>query len=207
MRSTDALIASGMVDESRMAAAGGSYGGYMASWIAGHTDRFRCIVNHAGVYDTLSQYASDVTQGRAQSFGGERGRVSMRSTATTRRASRTDSRRRCWCSRRARLPRPVTQGLECYGVLKAKGVEARLVYFPDENHWILKPRNSVLWYREVLGWLERFLGKFVARDTGLAQSCASRRLARRTGRHLLACLDSVGRVSLRPSATPTRRGG
>ena len=52
---------------------------------------------------------------------------------------------------------PVTQGLECYGVLKAKGVPARLVYFPDENHWILKPRNSIFWYSEVLGWLERFL--------------------------------------------------
>ena len=54
---------------------------------------------------------------------------------------------------------PVTQGLECYGVLKAKGVAARLVYFPDENHWILKPRNSLLWYREVLGWLDRWLGQ------------------------------------------------
>jgi dipeptidyl aminopeptidase/acylaminoacyl peptidase len=53
---------------------------------------------------------------------------------------------------------PVTQGLECYGVLKAKGVPARLVYFPDENHWILKPRNSLLWYREVQAWLKRWLG-------------------------------------------------
>ena len=52
---------------------------------------------------------------------------------------------------------PVSHGLECYGVLKAKGVPARLVYFPDENHWVLKPRNSLLWYREVLGWLDRFL--------------------------------------------------
>ena len=54
---------------------------------------------------------------------------------------------------------PVAQGLECYGVLKAKGVPARLVYFPDENHWVLKARNALLWYREVHGWLERWLGK------------------------------------------------
>jgi len=53
---------------------------------------------------------------------------------------------------------PVTQGLECYGMLKAKGVPARLVYFPDENHWVLKARNSLLWYREVLGWFDRWLG-------------------------------------------------
>jgi dipeptidyl aminopeptidase/acylaminoacyl peptidase len=52
----------------------------------------------------------------------------------------------------------VGQGLLAYGVLKAKGVPARLVYFPDEGHWVLKPRNSLLWYREVQGWLERWLG-------------------------------------------------
>ncbi|MFM8560038.1 MAG: alpha/beta hydrolase family protein, partial [bacterium] len=52
---------------------------------------------------------------------------------------------------------PVGQGLLMYGVLKANGVPARLVYFPDENHWVLKPRNSLLWYGEVLGWLDRWL--------------------------------------------------
>ena len=65
MKATDVLIAAGLVDETKMAAVGGSYGGYMMSWIEGHTDRFKCIVNHAGVYDLMSQYASDVTQGRA----------------------------------------------------------------------------------------------------------------------------------------------
>jgi dipeptidyl aminopeptidase/acylaminoacyl peptidase len=159
MRATDLLIASGLVDESRMAACGGSYGGYMASWIEANTDRFRCIVNHAGVYDTLSQYASDVTQGRSRSFGGEpwdgieaidrwnparfaKGFVTPMLVIHGERDYRV----------------PVTQGLECYGVLKAKGVPARLVYFPDENHWVLKPRNSVLWYREVLGWIARWFG-------------------------------------------------
>ena len=53
---------------------------------------------------------------------------------------------------------PVTQGLECYGVLKAKGIPARLVYFPDENHWVLKPKNGLLWNREVHAWLARWLG-------------------------------------------------
>jgi dipeptidyl aminopeptidase/acylaminoacyl peptidase len=53
---------------------------------------------------------------------------------------------------------PYTQGLAVYGVLKAKGIPARLVVYPDENHWVLKPANSCHWYSEVLGWLERFLG-------------------------------------------------
>jgi dipeptidyl aminopeptidase/acylaminoacyl peptidase len=158
MLATDHLIASGLVDENRMAAAGGSYGGYMAAWIAGHTDRFRCIVNHAGVYDLLSQYASDVTQGRAKSMGGEPwdGLDAIDQWSPARFASGFNTPMLVLHGERDYRV-PVTQGLECYGVLKAKGVPARLVYFPDENHWVLKPRNSLLWYREVLGWLERWI--------------------------------------------------
>ena len=160
MKATDALIAAGLVDEKRMAAAGGSYGGYMAAWIEGHTDRFRCIVNHAGVYNTLSQYASDMTQGRDKSFGGEPWdgveNITGCNPAHTA-AGFTTPMLVLHGERDYRVP--VTQGLECYGVLKAKGVPARLVYFPDENHWILKPRNSVFWYREVMDWLARFLGR------------------------------------------------
>jgi len=52
---------------------------------------------------------------------------------------------------------PATQALQYFNSLKAKGVPARLVYFPDENHWILKPQNSALWYREFFAWLARFL--------------------------------------------------
>jgi dipeptidyl aminopeptidase/acylaminoacyl peptidase len=158
MKGTDALIAAGLVDETHMAAAGGSYGGYMASWIEGHTDRFRCIVNHAGVYNTLSQYASDMTQGRNKSFGGEPWDGLENITAVNPAHAAEGFETPMLVLHGERDYRvPVTQGLECYGVLKAKGVPARLVYFPDENHWILKPRNSVFWYGEVHGWLERFL--------------------------------------------------
>ena len=158
MKATDVLVASGLVDERRMAAAGGSYGGYMASWIEGHTDRFRCIVNHAGVYNTLSQYASDMTQGRHKAFGGEPWDGLDRISATNPAHAAEGFHTPMLVVHGERDYRvPVTQGLECYGVLKAKGVPARLVYFPDENHWVLKPRNSLLWYREVHGWLARFL--------------------------------------------------
>ena len=159
IKATDVLVASGMVDEGRMAAAGGSYGGYLATWIAGHTDRFRCIVNHAGVADLTGQYASDVTQGRGKASGGEvwdglekqdkwspirfaRGFVTPMLVIHGEKDYRV----------------PVGQGLLCYGVLKAKGVPARLVYFPDENHWVLKPKNHIYWFREVHDWLARWLG-------------------------------------------------
>jgi dipeptidyl aminopeptidase/acylaminoacyl peptidase len=159
MKATDVLLATGIVDETKMAAAGGSYGGYMMSWIEGHSDRFRCIVNHAGVYDLMSQYASDVTQGRAQSMGGEpwEGIEVIDRWNPARYASGFQTPMLVVHGEKDYRV-PVSQGLECYGVLKAKGVPARLVYFPDENHWVLKPANSLLWYREVLGWLERWLG-------------------------------------------------
>ena len=158
MLATDVLVAAGLVDEKRMAAAGGSYGGYMASWIEGHTDRFKCIVNHAGVYNTLSQYASDVTQGRHKSFGGEPwSGLEAINACNPSHAAEGFSTPMLVIHGERDFRVPVTQGLECYGVLKAKGVPARLLYFPDENHWVLKPRNSVLWYREVLAWIERFL--------------------------------------------------
>jgi len=159
LKGTDALVATGWIDETRMAAAGGSYGGYMAAWVGSHTDRFKCIVNHAGVYNTLSQYASDVTQGRHQAFGGEpwKGLENIeRWNPACFAAGQGTPTLIVHGERDYRVP--VGQGLEAYGVLKAKGVPARLVYFPDENHWVLKPQNSLLWYREVLGWIERYIG-------------------------------------------------
>ena len=160
MIGTDVLVATGFVDERRMAAAGGSYGGYMAAWIEGHSDRFQCIINHAGVYNTLSQYASDWTMGRHQSFGGEPwGNIDAITTWNPAHKAKGFVTPMLVLHGERDFRVPVTQGLECYGVLRAKGVPARLVYFEDENHWILKPKNSLVWYREVLGWLERWLGK------------------------------------------------
>ena len=159
MRATDALVAQGLADPARMAAAGGSYGGFMVDWIAGHTDRFKALVTHAGVYDLMGQWASDATWGRHHSYGG----YPYTNLANTER----------WSPNRYaaafKTPMlvlhgerdfrvPVTQGLELYGVLKAKGVPARLVYYPDENHWVLKPQNSRHWYGEVLAWLAKYLG-------------------------------------------------
>lgn len=159
MRATDALVALGWADPDRMAATGGSYGGYLVSWIAGHTDRFRCLVNHAGVFDSWGQYATDVTQGRHRSFGGEPwDRIEVLDRWSPARSAK-DMRTPMLVLHGERDYRvPGAQTLTCYSILKAKGVPARLVWFPDENHWILKPQNSLLWYREVLGWIARWFG-------------------------------------------------
>jgi dipeptidyl aminopeptidase/acylaminoacyl peptidase len=158
MAVTDALVGAGLADESRMAAIGGSYGGYMMAWIAGQTNRFRCLVNHAGVFNTLSMYASDFTQGRHAAYGGESwDGLSAIDAYNPARFTEGFSTPMLVIHGERDYRVPYQQGLECYGVLKAKGVPARLLVFPDENHWILKRHNSLRWYAEVLGWLERWL--------------------------------------------------
>jgi dipeptidyl aminopeptidase/acylaminoacyl peptidase len=72
---------------------------------------------------------------------------------------------------------PATQALQYYNTLKAKGVPARLVYFPDENHWILKPRNSRLWYREFFDWIARFAGPSAKARRAAPARAAKRRAA------------------------------
>lgn len=158
MAATDVLIERGYVDPKRMAATGGSYGGYMASWIAGNTDRFACIVNHAGVCDLQTQFASDVTQGRRRAFGGDlwENLEGLDTWNPLRKASGFKSPMLVIHGERDYRV-PYDQGLQIYNVYKAMKLPARLVCYPDENHWILKPRNSRHWYGEVLGWFERWL--------------------------------------------------
>ena len=157
---TDFMLRQGYIDRSRLFAAGGSYGGYMVAYMNGHTGRYRCYVCHAGCYNWESMMATD---GYAF-FARELGAFYWENPA---RVGKQSPHRHVG---RARTPTlvihgeldyrvPATQALEYYDVLKAKQVPARLVYFPDENHWILKPQNSRLWYREFFDWIRKHAGK------------------------------------------------
>ncbi len=156
---TDSLIERGFIDSERMAVAGGSYGGYLTAWITTQTQRYACAVCHAGVFNLDSMYASDITQGRARSMGGEPW-VDPAAIHRFSPAAHTAGLQTPTLVIHGELDYrvPLTQGLELYGILKAKGVPARLVHYPDENHWILKPQNSLHWYGEVFAWLKRYLG-------------------------------------------------
>ena len=158
MKAADYLIARGLVDENRMAAAGGSSGGYMVSWIAGHTDRFAALVNHAGVYDLHLQFASDYSGNRGAQYGG----------TPWENFDRLNSQNPSQFAHNFKSPMlvihgerdyrvPVNHGLLVYGMYKSRGLDARLVYFPDENHWVLTPQNSIFWYNELLNWFNRYL--------------------------------------------------
>jgi dipeptidyl aminopeptidase/acylaminoacyl peptidase len=153
---TDFMLRQGYIDRERLVAAGGSYGGYMVAWMNGHVDRYKAYVCHAGCFDWVAMFADDVYYAHARELGAfywenaaaigaenPRERVRRMKTPTLVIHGQLDYRV------------PDQQGLAYYNTLKAKGVPARLVFFPDENHWILKPQNSRLWYREFFTWLRR----------------------------------------------------
>lgn len=162
MAATDRLIDEGRVDPGCMAAAGGSFGGYMISWIAGHTDRFRALVNHAGVYNLHAQFGEDAPWGNRRAYGA----VPWDGQAAV---AHIDGQSPHTCSERFATPMlithgerdfrvPVGQAFENYNVHVQKGVPARLIIYPGENHWITSPANSLQWYEEVLAWLDRWMG-------------------------------------------------
>jgi dipeptidyl aminopeptidase/acylaminoacyl peptidase len=160
MLATDHLLAHGFVDERRVAAAGGSFGGYLAAWILGHTDRYAAVVTHAGVYDLMAQFASDYGWNREVNYGGapweDPAAVDRQSPSRFARHFATPT---LILHGELDYRVPVTQGINLHHVLTARGVPSRIVIFPNENHWILKPQAAEVWWREVVGWLETYVGK------------------------------------------------
>ncbi len=155
---TNHLVGLGLADEQRMAVAGGSYGGYLTSFITGQTSRYACAVAHAAVTNLAGMYASDVTSGRARAYGAEiwEDRAAVERYSPSSHASGYATPTLVVVGERDYRV-PSSQGLELYGVLKAKGVPARLLYYPLEGHWVLNPQASLHWYDEVLSWLHRHL--------------------------------------------------
>ncbi len=159
MNAVDFILEMGFVDKNRMAVAGGSYGGYLVSWIGASTDRFACLINHAGVFDLCAQFGSDVTAGRSRAYGGtvwENLEDVIRWSPAHNMEDYVTPTLIIHGEKDYRVP--VGNALEAYGILKAKGVPARMVYFPDENHWVLKAQNSIFWYGEFHAWLDRWIG-------------------------------------------------
>ena len=148
------------LDGERACALGASYGGFMMNWIEGNwPDRFRCIVNHDGLFDQrMMYYSTEELWFPEWEFGGPyyqnpQGYEQVNPVNFVTR----------W-----RTPMlvvhgeqdfriPYTQGIATFTALQRRGIESRLLIFPDENHWVLKPANSVLWYHTVLGWLDTHL--------------------------------------------------
>ena len=148
------------MDADKVCALGASYGGFMINWIAGNwPDRFSCLVNHDGVFDQRSMYYSTEELWFPEwEFGGPYHQnsklfekfnparfVSKWKTPMLVVHGALDYRV------------PLEQGLAAYTALQRQGIESRFLYFPDENHWVLKPHNSKQWHDEVLRWLDDHL--------------------------------------------------
>jgi dipeptidyl aminopeptidase/acylaminoacyl peptidase len=167
MRATDWFEQQPWIDKSRMAAAGGSYGGYMMAWLNGHTDRFKALVCHAGVYNWHSMVASDWVKGRERSLGAPPwGNLDTIDRQNAQRFAANFKTPTLVLHGEKDYRVPVTQGLEYYNTLRQKGVPTRFVYFPDENHWVLKPQNSRLWHTEVFAWLTKYIGTGPTKSEG-----------------------------------------
>jgi dipeptidyl aminopeptidase/acylaminoacyl peptidase len=159
MNGVDQLAAMPFVDGTRIGAAGGSYGGYMVDWILGHTDRFKALVSHAGVYDLKSEYGvTEELWFPEWEFKGNPwdnpelyqrwspdNFVKNFKTPTLVTHGELDFRV------------PINQGLELFTALQRRGVPSKMLYFPDEGHWILKPQNSKLWYQTVGDWFDQWV--------------------------------------------------
>lgn len=149
------------IDRERVAAAGASYGGYLATWMLGHTKAFKTLVNHAGVSDLWGQYGADVTtySFTREVLGGtpwENPEAMQRNNPVAYAANFSTPMLILHGEKDYRVP--YGQGIALYGILQAMGVPSRLVVFPNENHWILSPQNSIYWNYEVQNWLARYIG-------------------------------------------------
>ncbi|MBC7348391.1 MAG: S9 family peptidase [Candidatus Aminicenantes bacterium] len=149
------------IDQNKLGAAGASYGGYMIDWIAGQTDIFDCLVSHSGVFDLRSEYGATeelwfpeweyrgtpwTNPEMYQKFSPS-SYVQNFKTPTLVVHSANDFRV------------PLEQGLQFFTSLQRMGVPSRLLYFPDEDHFVQKPLNAQLWWKTVLEWLATYLKK------------------------------------------------
>jgi len=159
MKAVDVALGWPYIDKTRLAAAGASYGGYMANWVEGHTDRFRAIVSHDGLFDLLAMfYSSDFVGGIDKEFGGApwKNQQALIDQAPVTYAKNFKTPMLVVHGERDyRVDR--SQGFAMFQVLQAMHVPSKLLYFQDENHWVLKPAGSILWYHTVLDWLREWV--------------------------------------------------
>lgn len=159
MKAVDTALTWPYVDTTRVAAAGASYGGYMANWVEGHTDRFRAIVSHDGLYDLMTMlYSSDFPGGTMQEFKGtpwENPQALISQAPVTYAAHFKSPMLIVHGGNDYRVDQ--SQGFAMFQVLQAEHVPSKLLFFEEENHWVLKPADSILWYHTVLDWLDQWV--------------------------------------------------
>jgi dipeptidyl aminopeptidase/acylaminoacyl peptidase len=161
MAITDTVVERPDIDGERTAMMGGSFGGYMANWIAGHTDRFRAIVSHAGLWALDQMFGTtDGPPFWRRHFGDPRSQPERYLASSPHLHADKIVTPMLIIHGDKDYRVPVGEGLRLWWDLVFQSVEARFLYFPDENHWVLKPGDAQVWYETVLAFLgEHVLGE------------------------------------------------
>jgi len=150
------------LDATNACALGASYGGYMVNWIAGQwPDRFKCLVQHDGIFDARAMaYETEELWFYEWEHGGK---TYYEDPAAFERWNPVNHVAK-WKTPMLVITGekdfriPYTQGLASFTALQRRGIPSKLLVFPDENHWVLKPKNSIQWYDNVFGWMNRWMG-------------------------------------------------
>ena len=180
MKGLDAALANNpWMDGTKVAALGASYGGFMINWIAGQApDRFVCLVNHDGNLDErFAYFATEELWFPEWEHGG----TPWDNPAGYAKHNPIDHVAK-WKTpmlvvHSARDYRVVyTEGIATFTLLQRRGIPSKFLYFPDENHWVLKPQNSIQWHDTVIAWLDQWAR---SRDHRVVTPCCTRRLRRR----------------------------
>ena len=150
------------IDSTKLVAAGASYCGFMLNWMATHTDRFKALVTHAGVFDQRSMYgATEELWFPEWEFGGtpyHNPELYKKWSPSFYIANWDSFQTPTLVSHGQHDYRvPVTQGFQMFTALQRMGVPSRLIYFPDETHFISKPQNAKLWWTEIFNWYDKWL--------------------------------------------------
>lgn len=149
------------IDKDRECALGASYGGYMANWILGHTDRFKCIVSHDGMFNAESAWGDteELWFNDWEFKGTPYDNREMYRKWSPHEYAKNFKTPTLVIHGQLDYRLDVSQGFDLFTTLRMENVPSKMLYFPDEGHWVLKPQNSQLWYKTVNDWVDQWLGK------------------------------------------------
>ena len=160
IRAADYFAQQPWIDAERMTAGGGSYGGYLATVLLGRPHPFKALVAHAAVYNLFTQYASDygASKRRHGEFWSSPEAMETMQHVSPHFGAGNFNTPTLVIHGEQDFRVPINHGIELFNTLQNRGVKSRLIVFPDENHWVLKPQNSLFWYQNVGQWLDETIG-------------------------------------------------
>jgi dipeptidyl aminopeptidase/acylaminoacyl peptidase len=152
------------IDKTRECALGASYGGYMANWVLGHTDRFKCIVSHDGMFNAESAFGSTEEdwfnnwefKGNPWDYYGKPDAENPFRKWSPSLYAKNFKTPTLVVHGQLDYRLDVSEGYQLFDTLQLLGVPSKMLYFPDEGHWVLKPQNSQLWYKTVNDWVDQW---------------------------------------------------